>query len=125
VWLAGTLVGTPAAAVLTVNNYRDRDPDRAAGKRTLAVRLGRPATRRVYAALVGLPLVLGPLGWLLGWLPPGALAPSLLLPWAVALVGRFRREPPGPGFNGILAQTAGYQLAAAALFSAGLFLDPA
>ena len=39
--LAGAMLGFLAAAVLVVNNYRDRDNDRSAGKITLAVRLGR------------------------------------------------------------------------------------
>lgn len=125
VWIAGTLVGAPAAAVLTVNNHRDRDSDREAGKHTLAVRIGPPATRRLYATLVALPLALAPLGWWAGLLPAGAVAACLLLPWAVVLVARFRSEPPGPGFNRILAGTAGYQLGLALLLAAGLVLGPA
>ncbi len=38
-------VGLLAAAILVVNNTRDIDTDRRAGKRTLAVRLGRARTR--------------------------------------------------------------------------------
>src|SRR5437016_2535114 len=41
-------VGLLAAAILVVNNVRDIDTDRRAGKRTLAVRLGRPRTRTLY-----------------------------------------------------------------------------
>ncbi len=40
-------VGLLASAVLVVNNYRDMDTDRRAGKKTLAVRLGRTRTRAV------------------------------------------------------------------------------
>ncbi len=46
-------VGCLATAILVVNNIRDIDTDRRAGKRTLAVRLGRQATRRLYLALIG------------------------------------------------------------------------
>ena len=38
-------VGLLAAAILVVNNVRDVDTDRRAGKRTLAVKLGRERAR--------------------------------------------------------------------------------
>ncbi|TPW67320.1 UbiA family prenyltransferase, partial [Schumannella sp. 10F1B-5-1] len=47
--------GLFAVAVLHVNNLRDRVQDRAAGKRTLAVRLGDMPSRVVYALLVAAP----------------------------------------------------------------------
>ncbi len=111
---AATLVGIHAAAVITVNNYRDRDGDQANGKNTLAVRLGRPATRHIYTAEMLAPYVLLPLLAGLGW--PAAL-PLLSLPLALRLIGRFRRETPGPAFNAILATTAGLQLIFALLLS--------
>ena len=107
VLIAATLVGIHAAAVITVNNYRDHDGDKANGKNTLAVRLGRPATRHVYTAEMLSPYALLPLLANLGW--PAAL-PLLSLPLALKLIGRFHREAPGPVFNNILAATAGLQL---------------
>lgn len=110
--LAGTLLGLHAAAVITVNNYRDLDGDAASGKRTLAVRLGRPAMRWLYAGEILLPYALLPL---LGvWLP------LLSLPLALWLIQRFYREPPGPAFNGLLAATAGLQLLFALLLTLSL-----
>ena len=44
-------VGLLATAILVVNNLRDIPTDAAAGKRTLAVRLGRRGTLRLYAVL--------------------------------------------------------------------------
>ena len=44
-------VGLLAAAILVVNNVRDIDTDRRAGKRTLAVRLGRERTRSLFAVM--------------------------------------------------------------------------
>ena len=41
----GVPVGLLAAAILVVNNVRDIDTDRRAGKRTLAVKLGRERAR--------------------------------------------------------------------------------
>jgi 1,4-dihydroxy-2-naphthoate polyprenyltransferase len=50
--LLGVPVGLLAAAILVVNNVRDLDSDRAAGKRTLAVILGRRRTRLLFIGLV-------------------------------------------------------------------------
>lgn len=113
--LAAALVGIHAAAVITVNNYRDLDGDARNGKNTLAVRLGRPATRWIYAGEMLLPYALLPLlGAELGAL---AALPLLSLPLAGRLIQRFHREAPGPVFNQILALTAGLQLAFALLLT--------
>ncbi|MGB4063835.1 MAG: 1,4-dihydroxy-2-naphthoate polyprenyltransferase [Azonexus sp.] len=112
--LAAALVGLHAAAVITVNNYRDLDGDAQSGKHTLAVRLGRPLTRRLYAAEMLAPYALLPLLAGLGW--PGAL-PLLSLPLAVKLIRRFNSDAPGPVFNSILAATAGLQLVFALLLT--------
>ena len=45
-------IGALACAILVVNNLRDIPTDTLAGKRTLAVLLGDPRTRALYAALV-------------------------------------------------------------------------
>ena len=111
---AAALVGIHAAAVITVNNYRDLDGDAKSGKHTLAVRMGRPLTRRLYTAEMVAPYTLLPLLTGLGW--PAAL-PLLSLPLALKLIRRFHREAPGPVFNNILAATAGLQLIFALLLS--------
>jgi 1,4-dihydroxy-2-naphthoate octaprenyltransferase len=49
---AAVPVGVFATAILVVNNLRDADSDRDAGKRTLAVRLGRPRTQVLLRALI-------------------------------------------------------------------------
>ncbi len=51
-WIGGIAAGLFAVAVLHVNNLRDRVQDAAAGKRTLAVRLGDVPSRILYAVLV-------------------------------------------------------------------------
>ena len=50
--LASIPVGLLAVALLVVNNLRDIPGDTASGKRTLAVRMGDSATRRLYVALM-------------------------------------------------------------------------
>ena len=111
---AAALVGIHAAAVITVNNYRDLDGDAKSGKRTLAVHLGRPLTRRLYAAEMLAPYAFLPLFAGLGW---PCVLPLLSLPLAVKLIRRFHREAPGPVFNNILAATAGLQLVFALLLT--------
>ena len=111
---AATLVGLHAAAVITVNNYRDLDGDAKSGKNTLAVRFGRPATRLIYTAEMLAPYALLPLLHSLGW---RAALPLLSLPLALKLIRRFHNEAPGPVFNNILAATAGLQLSFALLLT--------
>ncbi len=118
-------VGLLAAAILVVNNIRDTDTDRRAGKRTLAVRLGRPRTRSLYAAAVYLPYPLVLLIWLAylhhftAWLLLGWLT----FPLAVRLVRTVRTHTDGPTLNGVLARTGQLQLAFCVLLSAGLLLS--
>ena len=50
--LMGCGVGFLATAILVLNNLRDIDTDRAAGKRTLATRIGRERTRGLLAGVV-------------------------------------------------------------------------
>jgi 1,4-dihydroxy-2-naphthoate polyprenyltransferase len=51
-WWCGTALGFLAVAILVANNLRDIPTDAAAGKRTLAVRLGDRRTRTLYRACV-------------------------------------------------------------------------
>lgn len=116
---AGALLGMPAAAVLVVNNYRDMENDRRAGRRTFAVVFGARASRIEYGMLMLLPfLLLLPLALAGG---PGWLLPLLALPWAALLVRRFVTQPVGPVFNALLADTARLQLGFGVLICAGVF----
>jgi 1,4-dihydroxy-2-naphthoate octaprenyltransferase len=54
-WLGGVAAGFLAMAVLHVNNLRDREQDAAAGKRTLAVRIGQLPSRILYTVFVLVP----------------------------------------------------------------------
>lgn len=81
--LAGAGLGALNTAILVVNNLRDVGTDRAAGKRTLAVRLGVGGTRAEYVVLLGVGVVVPVFGVVrLGW-PLGALAALLAMPLAV------------------------------------------
>jgi 1,4-dihydroxy-2-naphthoate polyprenyltransferase len=117
--LAGLALGLFAAAVLLVNNHRDRIEDARNGRRTLAILLGPRGGALLYAGLVLSPfLLLRPVASLLP--STHAQAAFLAAPLAVWLVWRFFREPPGPGFNPILAATAQCQALFALLLSLGV-----
>jgi 1,4-dihydroxy-2-naphthoate octaprenyltransferase len=116
-------VGLLAAAILVVNNFRDIDTDRRAGKRTLAVRLGRERTRGLYAAMVYGAYLLTPITWLFGPLKPWVLLPWLTLPLAAPIIRIVRNRTDGPSLNQALAQTGMLQLAFCMLLSAGLLLS--
>ncbi|MBV5309177.1 1,4-dihydroxy-2-naphthoate octaprenyltransferase [Chromatium okenii] len=104
--IIGIALGLPAAAVLLVNNYRDLDTDRAAGRRTLCHYLDRDRARVLYAVLLLAPipmLFLAPLPGANEWL-------IIAFPLAVLLIVQFRRSN-GAALNVQLARTALFQSA--------------
>jgi 1,4-dihydroxy-2-naphthoate octaprenyltransferase len=116
--LLGLALGLPAAAVLLLNNYRDLETDRAAGRRTLAQVIGPAGARWLYAALLLIPLpMLAALGFQgRSWL---VLAGA---PLALTLVHRLFRGPGGAALNPLLGATGAYQALLVALFALGLAL---
>jgi 1,4-dihydroxy-2-naphthoate octaprenyltransferase len=120
--VAGAAVGLPAAAVLLINNYRDLDTDRNAGKHTLAVLLGRPALRYLYGALLlSAPLATVPLA------AETFAGVTLALPWlslvpAAFLIRRLWYTAIDTRLNRLLVQTAQWQLLFGVLLSMALTL---
>jgi 1,4-dihydroxy-2-naphthoate octaprenyltransferase len=127
---AGTLppsaiaAGLPAAglstAILVVNNVRDAESDAAAGKRTLAVRLGIRFSRFQWAALVALAYVV-PIGFALSprfW--PGVLLPLITLPLAVRIGRTVFTRTDGDALNPALERTGQLLAAHSVCFAAGL-----
>jgi 1,4-dihydroxy-2-naphthoate octaprenyltransferase len=115
-------VGLLATAILMVNNVRDLETDRRAGKRTLAVRLGRAKARTLYAVTVYVAFLTAPIAWLAGGeeLSAWLLLPWLALPLAAPVVRSVRNRVDGPSLNGALARTGQLQLVFCVLLSAGL-----
>lgn len=113
-------VGLLASALLVVNNVRDIDTDRRAGKRTLAVRIGRQRARALYAAMVTLAFLGPPLLWLAGGMTAWLMLCLLALPLALQLVKVVSSRLDGPALNVALAKTGMLQLLFCLLFSAGL-----
>ena len=126
VWEAFALavpVGLLAAAILVVNNTRDLETDRRAGKRTLAVKFGPSGARYLYAAMVYGAFLSVLIIWLAGSLTAWILLPLATLVPAIALVRTVRSHSDGPTLNGALAKAGMLQLAFCALLSLGLLLS--
>lgn len=121
-WLAiaaSIPVGLLTSAILSVNNLRDMGPDRAAGKITLAVRLGMRGARIEYLLLLGLAFAA----------PPALAAAGLASVWVMLtwlsgpLAERQARivvTQTGAALNAALAGTALLTFVFSLLFAAGL-----
>jgi 1,4-dihydroxy-2-naphthoate octaprenyltransferase len=115
--LAGSTVGLPAAAVLVVNNTRDIENDRRAGRRTFPVLFGRHVSNIQYGILVlaAIPCAV----WLSG---PGVWRwiPLVALPMAALLTQRFVQAETGMDYNRVLVTTARFQFVFGVLICLGL-----
>ena len=117
--LAGVIVGALACAILVANNLRDVATDVAAGKRTVAVRLGDARTRWLY-------LGLGLVAWagvaICGLTTPWALLGLLgLIPWLSA-AATVRSGVGGAGLIPVLVQTGIAELVTAVGLAVGFTL---
>lgn len=114
-------IGWLIVDILVVNNLRDIKADRAAGKRTLAVRLGEEWSRRQYLFLLVLSYLILPVLVLFQILPWGSLLALLSFPlgwrtWQVV------REQAGRPLNAALAGTGQTTLFYSLLFFLGMLL---
>jgi 1,4-dihydroxy-2-naphthoate polyprenyltransferase len=116
-------IGLIAAAVLVVNNTRDIDTDRRANKRTLAVRIGRERSRKMYATMVLIAYPIALIPWLFGPLRAWLLLPLLTLPLAAGVIRIVSTHSDGPSLNRALAKTGQLQLFFCVLLSVGLLLS--
>jgi 1,4-dihydroxy-2-naphthoate octaprenyltransferase len=116
-------VGLLSSAILVVNNVRDIDTDRRAGKHTLAVKLGRERARALFTAMVVLsfaaPVVILAFGGLTPWL----LITLAALPLGVPLIKTVSSRSDGPALNSALAGTGRLLAVFSVLLSAGVLLS--
>jgi 1,4-dihydroxy-2-naphthoate polyprenyltransferase len=121
-WFAlwcGVPVGLLAAALLQANNLRDIATDEVAGKKTLAVRLGRKDAGLLYAfTMMATALSIGILQHFRGW----ALLALLGLVLAVYPVRLALSDRSGRRLLPMLAATARIQIAVGILLTIGLLL---
>ncbi len=118
--LGGAALGSLAAAVLMVNNYRDLASDLKAGRLTLAAVLGAAGARRAYGAMMLAPFAVPPL---LAWQGrPGALLALGALPLCLGAVRRIARGEAGAALNLLLAATARAGFVFGLLLAVGVML---
>ncbi len=115
-------VGLLAAAILVVNNVRDVDTDRRAGKRTLAVKLGAGRARTLFSIMLALayvaPIAIALAGGLSWW----TALPLISLPLAMPVWRTVRTRSDGPSLNAALAGTGRLLAVFSLLLSAGILL---
>ena len=120
-WWSAVAVGLLACAILLANNIRDVAGDRAAGKRTLAVRLGARPARILYAACLAIAfgivfvIALGSSAW--------ALLALLALPLAVRPVRLVLTRTDPPSLVSALVGTARLELVFSMFLALGLVLS--
>jgi 1,4-dihydroxy-2-naphthoate octaprenyltransferase len=119
---AAVPIGLLATALLVANNLRDIPSDTAAGKRTLAVRLGDRRTRGLYAGLLtaaflGMALVS------VAFERPWGLVALVALPLGLRPLRAVHDGAAGPALVPVLVDTGRVQLAAGLLFALGLALS--
>jgi 1,4-dihydroxy-2-naphthoate octaprenyltransferase len=119
----GVPVGLLAAAILVVNNVRDVETDRRAGKRTLAVRLGRERAVGIYVAMLVLAFVTVPVVAVFDDLDEWPLIALVSTPLAVPLARTLRTRRDGPALNRLLADTGRLLAVFSLLLAAGLLLS--
>ena len=120
--LIGCAMGCLATAILVLNNLRDIETDHAAGKRTLATRIGRPRTLALLTGLVCVAFAIPVAAVALKLASAAVLLVWLALPIA-ALSGRIAYSTTsGPPLVRALRRMAMAELAYALLFTLGLLL---
>lgn len=121
-WLSASAIGAIATAILVVNNVRDRETDVKAGKRTLAVRLGKRGGIIEYVGLFVVAYAVPVLAMLLANMGVWVLLPLISVPLAIRLVTALVTKEGRP-LNAVLGQTAMLLLVYGVLLSVGLVLS--
>jgi len=121
-WWLAIPIGFLVTAILVANNVRDIDTDRASGKRTLAVLLGRGATRALFAGLVAGAFALLAVTAAFDLVPRPTLVALAAVPIAVRPMRVVLAEEGGPVLIAALKGTALLHFAFGALVGLGAAL---
>jgi 1,4-dihydroxy-2-naphthoate octaprenyltransferase len=120
-WWMSVPVGLIITAILVVNNLRDIENDRKAGKHTMAVRLGIRGTRIEYVSCMAIAYLLLPVLVLLNIVPAFSLLAWLSIPLAWKTL-RVVLTQEGRPLNAALAGTGQTAFVYSVLFWVGILL---
>jgi 1,4-dihydroxy-2-naphthoate polyprenyltransferase len=116
-------IGFLATAIIVVNNVRDLETDRRAGKNTLAVRIGRDGAVNLYRLLVIGAFVVLPIALVAGEASALPLIGLLAAPLAIRPMRTLAERHDGPALNGVLAATGALLGVFSLLVAAGLLIS--
>jgi 1,4-dihydroxy-2-naphthoate octaprenyltransferase len=111
-------MGALSCAILTVNNIRDLDKDKVAGKRTFAVRVGDSKARRIYVSL----LILAHIAAVATFIP-ATLLTLIAAPLTFTLSKLVLSQASGASLIPALSRTGKLQLLFATLFAIALAIQ--
>lgn len=120
--LFGCAMGCLATAILVLNNLRDMETDAAAGKRTLATRIGRERTLMLLVMLVCVAFAVPIAALIFKLVPVTVMLVHFGIPIAAVPVRTAFATSSGPGLVGALKRMGATELAYALLFALGLLL---
>lgn len=120
---ASLVVGALATNILVVNNLRDVEQDKVAGKNTLGVLLGEQALRWEYLLMLLLALAIPPHFYVQLDYSIVILLPYLSIPLGLYLLQKIWLEDDKHTFNKLLKQTAQFMTLFGILFSIGIIID--
>jgi len=115
-------IGFLATAILVVNNVRDLETDRRAGKNTMAVRMGRRSAVALYRLLVLGAYVVLPIALLASETSAWPLIALVSLPMAIGPMRTMSNRTDGPSLNAALAATGALLGAFSLLVTVGLLI---
>jgi len=111
-------MGALSCAILTVNNIRDLDKDKVAGKRTFAVRVGDSKARRIYVCL----LILAHIAAVATFIP-ATLLTLVAAPLTFSVSRVVLSQASGATLIPVLSRTGKLQLLFATLFAIALAIQ--
>ena len=121
-WWMAVPVGLMITAILVVNNLRDLENDKKAGKHTLAVRLGAQGTRTEYLFCMAAAYLLLPMLVFLKIIPAFSMLAWVSIPLALKVL-RVVRTQQGQALNVALAGTGQTAFVYSILFWVGILLS--